>query len=73
MIRNLYLVLVVATRSAALYVILSSVFAWGVALIMSGGSGFGLPLFAMLLPIVAGLLLWFLAKPLAVLLTRDLE
>jgi hypothetical protein len=73
MIRNLYLVLVVATRSAALYVILSGVFAWGAGLIMSGGSGFGLPLILMLLPIVAGLLLWFLAKPFAVLVTRDLE
>jgi hypothetical protein len=73
MVRNLYLVLVVGIRSVALYVILSGLFSWIARLIVTRGSGLGIPILAMLLPIFGGLLLWVLAKPFATLLTKDLE
>ena len=70
MIRNLYLVLVVVTRAVSVFVIISGVLAWGTGLVVTRG---GAPLLAMLLPVVSGILLWFLAKPCAALITRDLE
>src|SRR3954468_4684982 len=73
MIRNLYLVLVVVIRAVSAFVILSGVFAWGTGLVVTRGVGLGIPLLAMLLPVVSGILLWFFAKPCAALITRDLE
>lgn len=73
MIRNLYLILVVGTRTAALFLILSGLLQWVTSLLIAGGSGLGIPLLALVVPVVAGLVLWFLAKPIASLATSGLE
>lgn len=73
MIHNLYLILVVVARATGLFVILQAVFAWATGLIMTRGVGLGIPVWALLLPIIGGILLWLVAKPFATLITRDLE
>ncbi len=74
MIHNLYLILVVAARSAGVLLILQGLLAWATRLAFAGGVALGLPNWLMLLPsILSGILLWFLAKPCAALITRDLE
>jgi len=73
MIHNLYLVLVVVARATGVFVILQGVFAWATGLVLTRGVGLGMPVWAMLLPIVGGLLLWVVAKPCAALITKDLE
>ena len=73
MIRNLYLVLVVVARAAGVFLILQGLFAWATGLVVTRGAGLGIPVWAMSLPIVGGILLWLLAKPCAALITRDLD
>ena len=73
MIHNLYLVLVVVARATGVFLILNAVLSWVTGLILTRGVGLGIPIGALLLPIVGGVLLWLVAKPCAALITRDLE
>ena len=73
MIHNLYLVLVIVARATGVFLILKAVLSWGTGLILTRGVGLGVPVWALLLPIVGGVLLWLVAKPCAALITRDLE
>ena len=72
MTRNLALILVVVLRLIGLYLIANGLFGWLAGLLLTGGN-MGMPLVAFLLPIFKGVLLWFVAKPCAILITRDLE
>jgi hypothetical protein len=45
--------------------------AWAAGILLTN-DGLRMPLTALLLPILGGILLWFLAKPLAALITNDL-
>ncbi|MEO7099957.1 MAG: hypothetical protein ABI162_11385 [Luteolibacter sp.] len=72
MIQNLYLILVVASRGLGLWLVARPVLGFLFAGIL--GLGGELPSVMSLVPsLVCGLLLWFLAKPIAALITSDLH
>jgi hypothetical protein len=69
MAQNLYVVVVVVIRLWSVFMVLSGLYTVLLnALIVRGG---GPALLALLWPLIAGVLLWFLAKPIARLVTTN--
>lgn len=69
MTQNLYLIVVVVIRLWSVFMVLSGLYTVLLnALIVRGG---GPALLALLWPLIAGILLWFLAKPIARLVTTN--
>ncbi len=68
MIKNLYIIIVVVLRFAGLYLVARGLF--GIPFL---AFGIGIPFLAFLLPILGGILLWWVAKPCATLIMNDLE
>lgn len=74
MTHNLYLILVVLFRTVGLFSIVSSALSVAMATALGGTKGTWPLLLVSIGPFLAGgLILWFLAKPLAALITSDLE
>lgn len=67
---NLHILITVGGRLFGLYLLANGLFAWAAGLLIVGGD---MPYSIWLLPIVKGLILWFLAKPCADLVTNDLK
>lgn len=69
MIQNLYLVVVVAIRLWGVFMVLSGLYVFLLNLLIVHGGGPAVA--ALLWPIVAGVILWILAKPIARLVTTN--
>jgi hypothetical protein len=69
MTQNLYLIVVVVIRLWSVFMVLSGLYSVLLDLLIVRGGG---PAFlALLWPLIAGIILWFLAKPLARLVTSN--
>lgn len=69
MTQNLYLIVVVVIRLWSVFMVLSGLYSVLLDLLIVRGGG---PAFlALLWPLIAGIILWFLAKPIARLVTSN--
>ncbi len=71
MVHNLYLILVVVCRALGLFWIGGAVLGLVLSVVV-GGSGFIAAVVGLASTVIGGILLWFFAKPIAVLITKDL-
>jgi|GEM_PF-3849912 len=69
MTQNLYVIVVVAIRLWSVFIVLSGLYAFLLSALIVHGPASVLP--ALIWPVIAGIILWVLAKPIARLVTTN--